>query len=115
MPTYPIPSAYRGATPYVIVDSAARVIEFYKSAFGATALVRLADSNGKVMHAELRVGSASLMLADEFPEMGYRSPTTLGGSPVSLLLYVEDVDALFAQAVAAGGTATMPVADPIRR
>lgn len=111
MPTYPIPSAYRGATPYVIVDSAARAIEFYKSAFGATELVRLADSNGKVMHAELRVGSASLMLADEFPEMGYRSPTTLGGSPVSLLLYVEDVDALFAQAVAAGGTATMPVAD----
>ena len=111
MPTYPIPSAYRGATPYVIVDSAARAIEFYKSAFGSTDLVRLADSIGKVMHAELRVGSASLMLADEFPEMGYRSPTTLGGSPVSLLLYVEDVDALFAQAVAAGGTATMPVAD----
>ena len=111
MPTYPVPAAYRAATPYVIVSNATHAIAFYKAAFNATEMLRLTDSGGKVMHAELRIGSTPLMLADEFPEMGYRSPTTLGGSPVSLLLYVEDVDALFAQAVAAGGRETMPVAD----
>jgi PhnB protein len=111
MPTNPIPDAYRAATPYIIVSNAVRAIEFYKQAFGAAEIVRLADPNGKVMHAELRVGSAPLMLADEFPEMGYRSPETLGGSPVSLLLYVENVDALFASALAAGAKETMAIAD----
>jgi PhnB protein len=111
MPTKPIPDAYRTATPYCIVSNAARAIEFYKLAFGATEIVRLADPSGKVMHAELRVGSAPLMLADEFPEMGYRSPETLGGSPVSLLLYVNDVDAFFARALAAGAKEAMAIAD----
>ncbi|QPF74728.1 VOC family protein [Roseateles sp. DAIF2] len=106
-----IPEAYRVATPYLIVSDAARAIEFYQRAFGATEFVRLADPSGKVMHAELRIGASPVMLADEFPDMGYRSPQTLGGSPVSLLLYVEDVDAVFAQAVAAGGKETMAVAD----
>jgi PhnB protein len=113
MTVKPIPDAYRSATPYLIVNAAASAIEWYKKAFGATEMVRLANPAGKVMHAEIRIGSSSLMLADEFPGMGYRSPHSLGpgGSPVSILLYVQDVDALFAQAVAAGGTETMAVAD----
>ena len=93
------------------VSDWARAIAFYVSAFGATELVRLADAAGKVMHAELSLGSAPLMLADEFPDMGYRSPVTLGGSSVSMLLYVADVDACFARAVSAGATVTSPVAD----
>jgi len=107
----PIPDAYRGATPYIIVNDAAKAIEFYQRAFGATEYVRLADSTGKVMHAELRIGSAQIMLADEFPEMGYRSPQSLGGSAVSMLFFVEDVDALVAQATAAGAVVKDAVAD----
>ncbi len=111
MSTKPIPDAYRAATPYLIVDGAARAIDFYRTAFGATELVRLADPTGKVMHAELRIGNAALMLADEFPDMGYRSPKSYGGSSVSLLLYVEDVDAVFARAVAGGAIENMAVTD----
>jgi PhnB protein len=111
MTTKPIPDGYHTPTPYLIVDDAARAIAFYVKAFGATELVRLADASGKVMHAEIRIGGASLMLADEFPDMGYRSPRSLGGSPVSILLYVEDVDAQFRQAVAAGAKETAPVQD----
>jgi len=111
MSVKPIPDAYRTATPYFIVSNAARAIDFYKAAFGATEKVRLTDPSGKVMHAEIRIGSSPLMIADEFPEMGYRSPQSLGGSPVSVLLYVEDVDKLFSQAVAAGGKEMMAVAD----
>ena len=111
MTVKPIPNAYRTATPYLILNDAASAIEFYKNAFGATELVRLADSTGKVMHAEIRIGSSPLILADEFPDMGYRSPQSLGGSPVSILLYVEDVDTLFRQAVAAGAKETMAVVD----
>ena len=107
----PIPDAYRTAIPYFIVNDAASAIEFYKVAFGATEFVRLADPSGKVMHAEIRIGNTPLMLADEFPDMGYRSPPSLGGSPVSVLLYVEDVDALFNQAVAAGAKEMKAVAD----
>jgi PhnB protein len=111
MPVKPIPDGYRTATPYFIVNNAANAIEFYKAAFGAREVVRLADPSGKVMHAEIRLGDSPLMIADEFPDMGYRSPQSLGGSPVSVLLYVEDVDALFRRALAAGATATMAVAD----
>ena len=111
MPTNSIPDAYRAVTPYIIVSGAARAIAFYKASFGATEVVRLADPGGKVMHAELRIGSAPIMLADEFPEMGYRSPESLGGSPVSLYLYVDDVDAFVAKAIAGGARETMAVAD----
>jgi PhnB protein len=111
MATKPIPDAYRTATPYLIVNDVAKAIAFYKEAFGATELVRLADAVGKVMHAELRIDNSPIMLADEFPDMGYRSPQSLGGSPVSILLYVADVDAQFARAIAAGAKETMPVAD----
>jgi PhnB protein len=107
----PIPDAYRTATPYLIVSGAAKAIEFYKSVFGATEVVLLADSTGKVMHAELRIGDSPIMLADEFPDMGYRSPQSLGGSPVSLMIYVVDADALIARAVAAGAKETMRAAD----
>ena len=93
MTVKPIPDAYRTATPYLIVNDAASAIEFYKKAFGATEWVRLADPTGKIMHAEIRIGNSPLMLADEFPDMGYRSPQSLGGSPVSILLYVAWVPA----------------------
>jgi PhnB protein len=111
MTTHPIPAAYRTPTPYLIVNHAAKAIAFYVEAFGATELIRLADLSGKVMHAEIRIGGAPLMLADEFPDMGYRSPTSLGGSPVSVLLYVENVDAQFKAAIAAGAKETAPVED----
>jgi PhnB protein len=106
-----IPEGYHTATPYLIVKDGARALEFYKTAFGATELMRLDGPGGKLGHAEIRVGDSVLMLADEFPEMGARSPQSLGGSPVSILLYVEDADARFAQAVAAGAKVLRPVKD----
>jgi PhnB protein len=111
MPTTAFPASQRTVIAYLIVDGADRAIDFYKAAFGATELVRLADASRKIHHAELLIGSTQLMLADAFPEMGYRSPKSLGGSPVSLLLYVTDVDASFAKAIANGATETMAVAD----
>jgi PhnB protein len=99
------------AIPYLIVRDAAAAIEFYKNAFSATEFVRLADSSGKVMHAEIKIGDSQIMLADEFPDMGYCSPTMLGGSSVSILIYVEDVDKVFASATSAGANPTMPVQD----
>jgi PhnB protein len=98
-------------TPYLIVHDAAGAIEFYKQAFGATEVERHAEPGGKVGHAEIRVGHSRVMLADEFPEMGYRGPRSLGGSPVSLVLAVADVDARFDQAIAAGATVRRPVQD----
>lgn len=111
MATKPIPDAYRNATPYLIVNDATKAIEFYVRAFGATELVRLADATGKVMHSELRIDNSPIMLADEFPDMGYRSALSFGGTPVSVLLYVENVDVQFARAIAAGAKETMAVAD----
>jgi PhnB protein len=99
------------ATPYLIVNDASAAIDFYHNAFGASEYVRLADPSGKVMHAEIRIGNVPIMLADEFPDMGYRSPKTLGGSAVSILLYVDNVNALFESAIASGATVTMPVQD----
>jgi PhnB protein len=107
----PVPDGYHTATPYLIVKGAARALDFYKKAFGATESMRMPGPEGKVMHAEIKIGDSTIMLADEFPEMGARSPQALGGSPVSILLYVEDVDARFNQAVAAGATIQRPVKD----
>ena len=111
MATKPIPDGYRTATPYLIIKGAADAIEFYKRAFGATELLRMSDPHGRVGHAEIKIGDSVIMLADEHPAMGYRGPRSLGGSSVSILLYLEDVDTVFERAVKAGARAQRPVAD----
>jgi PhnB protein len=107
----PIPDGYHSVTPYLIVKGGAAAIEFYKKAFGATEVMRLPGPDGKVGHAEIRIGDSVVMLADEHLEMGAKSPQTIGGSPVSILLYVEDVDAVVRKAVAAGAKIQRPVED----
>src|SRR5688500_12686989 len=108
----PVPKGYHTATPYLIVKGADQAIEFYVQAFGAVELLRLADASGKVAHAEIRIGDSIIMLGEELPEMGYLGPDPAGGkTPVSLLLYVPDVDARFKQALAAGAKETRPVQD----
>ncbi|HKS95634.1 MAG TPA: VOC family protein [Terriglobia bacterium] len=107
----PIPDGYHTVTPYLIVKGAANAIAFYKKAFGATELLRMPDPSGKIGHAEIKIGDSPIMLADEFPERGILSPQSIGGSPVSILLYVENVDAVFNQAVAAGAKVTRPLQD----
>ena len=109
MATKAIPEGYRTATPYLVIKGAADAIEFYKRAFGATEMLRMADPQGRVGHAELKIGDSVIMLADEHPNMGYRGPRSLGGSSVSILLYLEDVDAVFERAVKAGAKALRPV------
>ncbi|MBI5094812.1 MAG: VOC family protein [Candidatus Hydrogenedentes bacterium] len=106
-----IPMGYHTVTPSVIVNSAARALEFYQRAFGAVELYRLVEPGGKIGHAEIQIGDSIVMLSDEYPDFGFNSPKTLGGSPVSLLVYVEDADAVFAQAIAAGATERGPVTD----
>src|SRR5262245_7458969 len=99
----PIPEGYHTATPYLILKDAAQGIEFYKRAFAATELMRFPAPGGRIGHAEIKIGDSHIMLADEQLDMGYRSPSALGGTPVSIMLYVNDVDATAAQAVSAGG------------
>jgi PhnB protein len=105
----PIPDGYPQLTPYVCVDGAAEAIDFYKEVFGARERMRLPSPGGKIGHAELQIGSAVLMLSDEHPEHGAVSPRTVGGTPVTLSLYVEDVDAVFEKAAAAGARTLRPV------
>jgi PhnB protein len=107
----PIPEGYHTATPYLIVKGAAKALEFYKKAFGARETMRFDAPGGLVGHAEFRIGNSMFMIADEYPDMGYRGPLSYGGSAVSILLYVEDVDRWFDRAIAAGAKATRPVAD----
>ena len=107
----PIPDGYHAITAYLSVKGATDAIDFYKRAFGAHEVIRVARGNGRVGHAELQLGDSRLMLADEVPEMDFRSPEALGGSPVHLHLYVEDVDAVVAQAVAAGAKLVRPAQD----
>jgi PhnB protein len=107
----PIPKGYHTATPYLIIKGAAKALEYYKKAFGAKEMLRFAAPGGMIGHAEIKIGDSMIMLADEYPDMGYRGPLSLGGSAVSILLYVEDVDRWFERAIAAGGKATRPVAD----
>jgi PhnB protein len=111
MATKPIPDGYHTATPYLIVNGAAEAIEFYKRAFGATELLRMTDPQGRIGHAEIRIGDSVIMLADEHPGMGYRGPRSMGGSSVSILLYVDDVDTIFGRAVSAGATVQRPIAN----
>jgi PhnB protein len=108
--TQAIPNDYRGATPYLCVKDAARALEFYKKAFGAKETMRVPQGD-KIGHAEIRIGEAPVMLADESPDMGFRSPQALGGSPVNILVYVDDVDRFVERAVKAGAKVTKPVAD----
>jgi len=106
-----IPKGYTAVTPYLIVKGAAQAIDFYKKVFGATEVMRMNGPDGRIGHAELSIGGSHIMLADEHPEMGHQSPLTLGNSPVSVLVYVEDVDATVARAVADGAKILKPVAD----
>ena len=110
-PVKPIPEGYHSITPYLIIRGAAKALDFYKQAFGAIELFRMDSPDGRIGHAEIKIGDSPIMLADEHPEMGARSPESWGGSPVSLMLYVEDVDRVFAQAVEAGATVERPLAD----
>jgi PhnB protein len=108
----PIPAGQHSITPYLVIKDAAKAIEFYKKAFGAKELMRMADPNGdRIGHAELEIGDSRIMLADEYPDFGFRSPEAYNGTPVSLLLYVEDVDKVSRQAVAAGAKELRAVAD----
>ena len=98
----PIPDGYHSVTPYLIVDDAAKAIEFYKQAFGAKEKFRL-PMGDKIGHAEIKIGDSHVMLADEFPDMGHLGPKARGGTTVSLMIYVDDVDSAFKQAIDAGG------------
>ncbi len=109
--TKPIPEGFEGVTPYLCIQGAADAIEFYKTAFGAVETLRLSADGGRIGHAELTIGKAHIMLADEHPELGFLSPKTLGGSPVTLHLYVQDVDAFATRAEAAGAKILRAVAD----
>lgn len=110
-PVNPIPEGYHTATPYLIIKGAAEAIEFYKKAFGASELFRMPHPDGKIGHAEMKIGNSPIMLADEFPQMGHVGPKTLGGSPVSLMIYVEDVDAVFNRALSEGAVQQKGVED----
>jgi PhnB protein len=107
----PIPDNYNRVTPYLVVDGAAKAIEFYSSVFGAVEKMRMPAPGGKIGHAEIKIGNSVVMLADAVAEMGHKSPKTLGGSPISLLLYVENADDTVQRAVAAGAKLVRPVED----
>jgi PhnB protein len=106
----PIPDGYHSLTPYLVIDGAAAAMEYYKKAFGATELFRM-EHEGKIGHAEMKIGDSPLMLADLCAEQGHKDPKTLGGSPVGLMIYVDDVDTIYPQAIAAGGTEVKPLQD----
>jgi PhnB protein len=111
MATKPIPEGYHTLTPYLAVSDAAQAIQYYKKAFGAKERVRMDAPGGKIGHAELEIGDALLMLADQFPQASTKPPTELGGTSASIFMYVEDVDAVVKQAVDEGATITMEVVD----
>jgi len=106
-----IPEGYHTATPYLIVNGGARAIEFYKQAFGAAEVLRMDAPGGKVGHAEIKIGDSHIMLADEHPEMDARSPQAIGGTPVGLMLYLQDCDSVVARAVSLGAKMVKPVQD----
>jgi PhnB protein len=110
MSTKPIPDGYHSVTPYLMMNGAPAAIAFYQEVFGATELFRIADEQGDVNHAEIRIGDSLVMLADAHPGTTCASPRSLGGSS-GLMIYVEDVDAVFARALAAGGKSLKPLAD----
>jgi PhnB protein len=111
MAVHHIPDGYHSVTPYLIIDGAARALEFYTKAFGATEIMRMPDPSGRIGHAEMKIGDSHIMLADEHLEMGFRGPKSVGGTPVSIMIYVEDADARFNAAIAAGATEMKPLAN----
>lgn len=111
MAVKPIPDGYHSVTPYLIADDAAKAIDFYVKAFGAEELMRMEAPEGGIGHAEIRLGNSMVMLADENPAWGAKSAKALGGSPVHLMIYVEDCDAVFARALAAGASQVQPLTD----
>ncbi len=109
MAVKPIPDGYRSVTPYLIVHNAVAAIDFYKRAFGAIETFRLPGPDGRIGHAELLIGDSPIMLADEAPQMGARSAKSIGGSPISIMLYVENVDEQYPKAIAAGAKELRPL------
>jgi PhnB protein len=109
MAVKPIPEGYPRVSPYLVVDGAQKAIEFYVTVLGFSERMRMPGPDGRIGHAELQLGDSVVMLADEFPEMGIKAPGAYGGSPVSLTVYVEDVDATFEKATAAGATVVRPL------
>jgi PhnB protein len=111
MATKHIPDGYHSVTPYLMVKGAGAALEFYKRAFGVTEVMRMPAPDGKIGHAEIKIGDSHIMLADEYPERGYLGPQSLGGTSVSLMIYVERVDDVFKQALAAGAKELQPIKD----
>ncbi len=111
MAVKPIPDGYPAVIPYLIVDGAAKAIDFYTEVLGATETVRMGGPDGKVGHAELKIGASVIMLADEFPDMGARGPKSVGGTPMSIVVYLADVDAVFAKALSQGAIELDPITD----
>ena len=111
MPVKPIPEGYEGATPYLCCKDAAEALDFYKAAFGAKELMRMAMPDGKIGHAEIQIAGARIMLSDEFPDWDCLSPSTLGGSATTVMIYLEDVDSFVEHAVATGAKVLQPVKD----
>jgi PhnB protein len=106
----PVPAGYHSVTPYLAVDGAAQAIEYYKAAFGAEEVLRM-PMGDRIGHAEVKIGDSHVILADDFPDMGHLGPKARGGTTVSLMIYLPDVDAAFDRAIAAGGTVSRPVED----
>jgi PhnB protein len=107
----PIPDNYPQIVPYLCVDGAGAAIEFYRRVFGASERMRMSEPDGTIGHAELEIGTAVIMLSDEYPDLGIRAPKTIGGTPVTISVYVEDVDDVFTRAIDAGATALRRVTD----
>ncbi len=107
----PKPTGYHSVTPYLLINGAGAAIDFYVRAFGAVEVLRLTAPDGRIGHAEICIGDSHVMLADEHPEMDFLGPQSRGGTTVSLLIYVSDADAVFAQAIAAGATELRPLCD----
>jgi PhnB protein len=111
MSVKPIPEGYHSVTPYLAVRNASAALEFYQKAFGATELMRMVDDEGKIGHAEIKIGDSPIMLADEHPEIDFLGPESRGGSTAAILIYTEDVDAFFRRALETGATEVRPLKD----
>lgn len=111
MSVHYIPEGYHSVTPYLVIDGAAQAMDFYRDVFGAVELMRMPGPDGKIGHAEMKIGDSHIMLADEHPEQGFRSPTSIGGTGVGVMLYVEDADSCFDAAVKRGAKVVEPPQD----